>query len=175
MGERDARLHVALQTLLRAGDIPMPDKAAGVATAMKRASQAYNVPISYLLAMVDLESKFDLAARSNMGAVGLAQVMPATARTMDQAGWAPASPAALLEPEASVLFGAAYLAYLRRNYGNWGAVFTVYNMGPGNYQLHQAETLDGIVVNDYALAVQHAQIRWDRYLSGQGPAPFRTE
>ena len=153
----------------------MPEKADGVATAMKRASLAYNVPISYLMAMVDVESKFDLAARSNMGAVGLAQIMPATARTMDQAGWAPAAPESLMEPEASVLYGAAYLAYLRRNYRNWGAVFTVYNMGPGNYQVHQAATEDGVVINDYALAVQHSQVRWDRYLSGKGPAPCPVE
>lgn len=175
VGARDERLQRALQALLRAGDVPMPEKSATVAAAIRRASKAYNIPISYLMAMIDVESKFDLAAHSNMGAVGLAQIMPATAHTMDQAGWAPAAPEALMEPEASVLYGAAYLAYLRRNYRNWGAVFTVYNMGPGNYLNHQAETTDGVVVNDYALAVQHAQIRWERYLSGKGPAPFTTD
>ena len=169
---REGRLREALKTLLHAGPAPMGDSADRTADAILRASAAYDIPVSYLLAMIHQESRFDVGAHSPAGAVGLTQVLPATARAMDDIGIAPARVEKLAEPETSVLFGAAYLARLKRQYRAWDRVFTVYNMGPGNYEVHQAA---GETSNDYALAVLHSQARWENYLAGRGRMPLKEE
>ncbi len=169
---REQRLHEALERLLRDGKSPAGAQAAAVAAAIHRASDAYGIPDSTLLAMIHQESRFDLGALSNRGAVGLTQVLPATARAMDEEGRAPGRLDRLNDPATNVLFGAAYLAYLKRQYRNWDAVFTVYNMGAGNYELHQAM---GETANGYAYAVLASQARWDAYLAGRGRMPLESE
>lgn len=167
---REARLREALKTLLHAGPVAMSESADRTADAILRASLVYDIPVSYQLAMIHQESRFDLNAHSQAGAVGLTQVLPATARAMDDIGIAPARVEKLADPEASVLFGAAYLARLKRQYHSWDRVFTVYNMGGGNYEVHQAA---GETSNDYALAVLRSQTRWDNYLAGHGRMPLK--
>ncbi len=167
---REGRLREALKTLLHAGSVPMTESADRTADAILRASAVYEIPVSYQLAMIHQESRFDVGAHSQAGAIGLAQVLPATARAMDAIGIAPAKVEKLADPESSVLFGAAYLARLKRQYHTWDRVFTVYNMGAGNYEIHQA---GGETTNGYALAVLHSQLRWENYLAGRGPMPLK--
>jgi soluble lytic murein transglycosylase-like protein len=169
---REQRLHVALERLLRDGKLPTPEKAGAVASAIRRASDAYGIPDSFLLAMIHQESRFDLGAVSNRGAVGLTQVLPTTAKAMDDEGLAPGRVDHLADPATSVLFGAAFLARLKRQYKSWDAVFTVYNMGPGNYEIHQAL---GENANGYAYAVLATEARWDAYLDGRGSMPLEGE
>jgi soluble lytic murein transglycosylase-like protein len=76
----------------------------------------------YLLeALIAQESSFCLDARSSKGAIGLGQLMPATARDLE------VNPHAPLEN----LYGAA--RYLRQQYetfGSWQLALAAYNAGP---------------------------------------------
>lgn len=63
--------------------------------------------------------------RSPVGAVGIAQFMPATAREM---GIDP------LDPFQSIQGAGRYLARLYRMFGNWTEALAAYNWGPGNVQ-----------------------------------------
>ena len=166
---RGQRLHTALTTLLTEQGSPSPRHADAVAASIERASEAYGIPDSMLLAMIHQESRFEVSALSPAGAVGLAQVLPSTAAAMDREGRAPGKVVRLAEPATSVLVGAAYLGYLRRQYRGWEAVFTVYNMGAGNYENHLAM---GETANGYALAVVATEARWDAYLEGRGRMPL---
>lgn len=166
---RGERLHTALTTLLREQGVPAPRHADAVASAIERASEAYGIPDSMLMAMIHQESRFEVSALSPAGAVGLAQVLPSTAAAMDREGLAPGRVERLSEPATSVMFGAAFLAHLRRQYRGWEATFTVYNMGPGNYENHLAM---GETANGYALAVVATEARWNAYLEGRGRMPL---
>src|SRR5258706_2308219 len=61
---REGRLREALRILLHAGSVPMTGLADRTADAMLRASSVYDIPVSYQMAMIHQESRFDLNAHS---------------------------------------------------------------------------------------------------------------
>jgi len=82
-----------------------------------------------LLAIAKQESRFSPGVTSPVGAVGLMQLMPATAAEL--AG-RPLSTKALQDPERNAQLGALYLARLLRQWqGNPWLVVASYNAGPG--------------------------------------------
>ncbi len=101
---------------------------------------------SLVLAFIRQESSFKSFAVSRVGARGLMQVMPATARFIDdqaslgifKSGY---SKSLLMEPNISITLGDAYLAYLLDMYKN-DIILTVagYNAGPGNIQKWRKNT-----------------------------------
>jgi len=96
--------------------------------AINRASGAHSVPASLLARMLWTESRFrpDIISgkvKSKVGAVGIAQFMPATAREL---GVDP------LDPEQAIDGAARYLRSLRNRFGTWRAALIAYNWGPGN-------------------------------------------
>lgn len=75
-------------------------------------------------AIVQQESKFHPTARSNMGAVGLMQLVPKTGRWMGASN--------LLNPVQNIAAGAKYLRYLSDRFnGNETNVIAAYNAGEG--------------------------------------------
>lgn len=78
--------------------------------------------------LVATESGFKRTARSHVGAVGLAQLMPATARWLE-----PGTTRKDLEnPETNLRLGLRYLSTLVEKYdGNTALALTAYNRGPG--------------------------------------------
>lgn len=89
-----------------------------------------------LYAFARQESAFNPGARSPSGAVGLMQMMPATARAvarMENNGWLSGSQA-VMDPEVSLSLGQAYLQHLLALPGiekNMFLVAAAYNAGPG--------------------------------------------
>ncbi len=79
------------------------------------------VPREIFAAMVMTESNFDPAARSHVGAIGLTQLMPATAREI---GVDPHDPHQNLEG------GARYLREQYDRFGDWPLALAAYNSGP---------------------------------------------
>lgn len=78
--------------------------------------------------MITQESGFDPDAVSDVGAVGMAQVMPETAR---DPGYGVAPLTDPTDPEASLRFGAQYLkAMLDKYNGDYGLALAAYNAGP---------------------------------------------
>jgi len=90
-----------------------------------------NIPPELVLAVMDVESRFDRFAVSSAGAVGLMQLMPATARGLARQMKLQAYD--LTDACASIRFGARYIAGLDREFGgNFQYVVAAYNAGSGN-------------------------------------------
>lgn len=89
--------------------------------AARAAAQRYGVPEDVFLRLVQRESNWNPAAISHKGAIGLAQLMPDTARLL---GVDPG------DPEQNLEGGARYLAQQYRRFGNWRHALAAYNAGP---------------------------------------------
>ncbi len=95
-------------------------------------SRAAAVPISFMYGVARQESAFAAAARSSAGALGLMQLMPATAAaTARNAGEPIPLTAALFDPAVNVHIASRHLAELLERYdGNRVLVAAAYNAGP---------------------------------------------
>lgn len=93
-----------------------------------------------LAAVIYQESKFDAAAESRSGAIGLMQLTPATAHGIAlRTGGSKFETSDLLVPEINIRYGAWYLGNLFRKYGNERLVLAAYNAGQGNVDRWRAE------------------------------------
>ncbi len=95
------------------------------------AASTNGVPVSILAWLLWKESRYrpeiiDGTVRSGVGALGIAQFMPATAR--EELG----SEAAALDPSIAIPGAARYLANLYRQAGSWAGALAAYNWGIGN-------------------------------------------
>ena len=88
----------------------------------KQAARRHGVPEDLFLRLVQQESGWKVRARSHKGAIGLAQLMPQTARVL---GVDPHDPRQNLEG------GARYLATQYKEFGSWRLALAAYNAGPG--------------------------------------------
>jgi soluble lytic murein transglycosylase-like protein len=103
--------------------IPIYSGASGVYQDMARAAaRKHNVPEDLFLRLVRTESGFHPRARSHKGAIGLAQLMPHTARNL---GVNPH------DPKQNLDGGARYLSQQYRRFGDWRLALAAYNAGPG--------------------------------------------
>jgi len=79
--------------------------------------------------LISRESGFDSTARSEKGALGIAQIMPDTAR---DPGYEVRPIRDRLDPVESLRFGADYLSAMLGKYGgNYEKALAAYNAGPG--------------------------------------------
>uniref|UniRef100_UPI0040473C77 lytic transglycosylase domain-containing protein n=1 Tax=Yoonia sp. TaxID=2212373 RepID=UPI0040473C77 len=88
----------------------------------RSAARKHGVPEDLFLRLVQQESGWNASARSNKGALGLAQLMPQTARAL---GVNP------LDPVQNLEGGAKYLRRQYEAFGNWRLALAAYNAGPG--------------------------------------------
>lgn len=99
--------------------------------AIKRAAAGIaaheGIPPHLFLALIFTESSFDPKARSRVGAIGLAQLMPGTAREL---GVDPH------DPVENLRGGARYLRRQYERFGTWPLALAAYNAGPG--RVHRA-------------------------------------
>lgn len=93
----------------------------------KAAARKHAIPEDLFLRLVQQESAWNPNARSNKGAMGLAQLMPATARTL---GVNPRDPRENLEG------GARYLKMQYNEFRSWRLALAAYNAGPGAVKKH---------------------------------------
>ena len=93
-----------------------------------------DIPVNWSLAIARQESAFMPDARSPVGAVGLMQLMPATAKLIaKRVGVAFKSNRKLTEPAFNIHLGSQYLGRMLRRYNNNRILATAaYNAGPGN-------------------------------------------
>ncbi|CTQ32860.1 Soluble lytic murein transglycosylase precursor [Jannaschia rubra] len=90
-------------------------------------ARRHGVPEDLFLRLIRQESGWNPGAVSRKGALGLTQLMPATAATL---GVNPNDPRQNLDG------GARYLALQYRNFGSWRLALAAYNAGPGAVQKH---------------------------------------
>jgi soluble lytic murein transglycosylase len=91
----------------------------------------YSIDPYLLAAVARTESGFNPSAESGVGALGLMQLLPSTAKwvtTLD--GWKGPKNPALTNPQDSLELGACYLSYLLHRFDNPTAVIAAYNAGP---------------------------------------------
>jgi hypothetical protein len=93
------------------------------AAPLARAAQRWNVSAALLGAQLYAESNFNPFARSNAGALGIAQFMPATARAMGLSD--PFDAAAAIDAQAHLMRD------LLRRFGAVPLALAAYNAGPG--------------------------------------------
>ena len=93
----------------------------------RTAALRHGVPADLFLRLVQQESGWNPQAVSHKGAIGLAQLMPGTARDL---GVDPRDPAANLDG------GARYLRMQHQAFGSWPLALAAYNAGPGAVARH---------------------------------------
>ena len=98
---------------------------------IQEAAKLTNVEATLLYGVIRQESLFRADAVSSAGAVGLAQVLPGTARQIARAWQQPVpAPAELLDPAVNITLGAAHLRDLLNRYGQQTIVALAgYNAG----------------------------------------------
>lgn len=103
-----------------------------IANAIAEASLKYDVRPELLFAMMAEESGCRIDARSSKGAVGLMQLMPATARDMG-----------ILDPSPlrqNIFGGAKYMALLLKTFdGDLATAVAAYNAGPEAVRRHKGK------------------------------------
>lgn len=104
------------------GPLPYTGKYRGEYLLMAReAAQRHNVPEDLFLRLVQQESGWNPNAVSSKGALGLAQLMPATARRLR------VDPS---DPYENLDGGAKYLAKQFKKFRSWRLALAAYNAGP---------------------------------------------
>jgi soluble lytic murein transglycosylase-like protein len=103
-----------------------------LARVLVQASRKHELPPGFVVAVIEVESRFDPYAVSPKGALGLMQVLPATgAPVAHRLGIAWRGPQTLFDPRANVRIGVAYLRELIDRYADVRAALAAYNWGPG--------------------------------------------
>ena len=100
---------------------------------LRAASRAHGVDIELLKALIAAESGFDSSAVSPRGAVGLMQIMPATAQRWGVKGDKKTPiEKKLADPAVNIKTGAKYLRYLLDRFrGDLELALAAYNAGEG--------------------------------------------
>ncbi|MFW6193422.1 MAG: transglycosylase SLT domain-containing protein, partial [Gemmatimonadota bacterium] len=103
---------------------------------VESASRAADLDPAMVAALVRQESAFDAWAVSSAGAVGLAQLMPATAMEVSRSlGEGAVASDLLVRPELNLRLGARHFSeLLRRHDGSTVAALIAYNAGPHRYR-----------------------------------------
>ena len=94
--------------------------------AVARAALEHDLPVAFFTRLIWQESRFNTHARSPVGAEGIAQFMPVTAR------WRGLADA--FEPFQALDESARWLRELRLQFGSLGLAAAAYNAGPGRVQ-----------------------------------------
>ena len=125
----------------------------------------------FVAAVVREESSFDPQARSRVGARGLMQLMPDTARQLAKGRGLPAGDDLLADPGANLALGSAYLAGLMKEFGEPRLAVAAYNAGPARVrEWWKARVTDDVEVwvelipfDETRFFVRRVMLSWEEY------------
>ncbi len=125
------------QTIDAEQRFPMPFKAA----VMARTSQI-NLEPAYVYGLIRQESRFIMDAKSTVGASGLMQVMPATAKwTAKKIGLTNFQPHQINDRDTNIAIGTGYLKLVLDSFdGSMPLAAAAYNAGPGRPRSWRGQT-----------------------------------
>ncbi|MDP8218342.1 MAG: lytic transglycosylase domain-containing protein [Candidatus Theseobacter exili] len=122
-----------------------PKQAARLVPKLKRIFNSKGIP-SYWVWLAEVESSFNKEARSPVGAAGLFQIMPKTAKRF---GLSLKPSDQRYNPEKSAAAAAEYLKILYRQFRSWPLAFAAYNAGEGRVgrllKHHNGKTIEDIL------------------------------
>ncbi len=95
------------------------------------AAKKYNIEPSWIYAIIRKESTMNKKAKSRVGALGLMQLMPKTARKVSSDYGIDLS-LGVLNTCTNINLGSAYLAQMLKRFGSPALASAAYNAGPGN-------------------------------------------
>jgi soluble lytic murein transglycosylase len=96
---------------------------------MYRKNSDLHLDSCFILAIIREESRYNMKARSNSGALGLMQIMPGTANWINGRNTTRAD---LFQPALNIKIGIKYLEYLVNRFDSYYLVLAAYNGGPTN-------------------------------------------
>jgi membrane-bound lytic murein transglycosylase D len=111
---------------------PWPPTASNYVAQLKPIFTEAKVPAE-LVWIAEVESSFDVAARSPVGAAGLFQLMPETAKRYGLSLWPRDQ---RYQPDPSARASAQYLKFLYDKFKDWRLALAAYNAGEGTVQKH---------------------------------------
>lgn len=133
--------------LTRLADRPVPARAPQLAADLADAFTEKGLPGS-LVWLAEVESSFNPDARSPVGARGLFQIMPATAKEL---GLRLLPFDERTNPRKSARAAALYLDQLHERFNDWPLALAAYNAGPGRV----SRTLKSRGATTYAAIAEH--------------------
>ena len=95
------------------------------------ASARFDIDPAVVASIIRAESGFKENSVSRMGAIGLMQLMPATAQWQAEKLGLEVSEDDFFDPAMNILVGTAYLRYLLDRFGDLRTVLIAYNAGEG--------------------------------------------
>jgi soluble lytic murein transglycosylase len=109
-------------------------------TIVRGHAEHYDLDPALVAGVIYAESEFDTKARSNAGAIGLMQLLPATAQGIaKRTGGTSFVVDDLYDPELNVRYGAWYLRHLLDRYGETRTALAAYHAGQGNVDRWRAQ------------------------------------
>ncbi len=117
---------------------------------MQRATDELGLDMAWTYGLIRQESRFIMNARSHVGASGLMQVMPATARYVaKRIGLTDFHPRQMDDPSVNIMLGTNYLNMVLNDLdGSWALASAAYNAGPGrpkNWRSSLNRTVEGAI------------------------------
>jgi soluble lytic murein transglycosylase len=115
--------------------------------ALDSAARQWDLDEALVYGIIRQESRFITYARSRVGAVGLMQLMPATARWVArQIPVQPFTTAMLIQPEVNIQMGSYYFRRVLADLGSSLLATAAYNAGPGRARRWRDErALEGAI------------------------------
>ncbi|MCB0323110.1 MAG: lytic transglycosylase domain-containing protein [Bdellovibrionales bacterium] len=144
---------------------PFEADAGQLARQIVEASHRHQIDPLYVASVIAMESSFRSKALSHVGATGLMQVMPGTAKEVHQRHLGRAGRPQLTDPATNIDLGISYLKRLEEQYRNRDLALQAYNWGPANVdKARRGQKRTPQSVRNYSRKILERTLRWNKHL-----------